>query len=105
MLRGLTRSGVPVTGAQFIDILKQRSPRVLNNASGDMLARLRSPRSHQALAGVRGRLPSKEGAVLDSAEWFAWHRSQIPVLHLRYEQVTHRLSPRSRDRGPIEATN
>ena len=25
MLRGLTRSGVPVTGAQFIDILKQRS--------------------------------------------------------------------------------
>jgi hypothetical protein len=39
MLRGLTGSGVAVTGAQFIDNLKQRLPCILNYASGDMLAR------------------------------------------------------------------
>lgn len=43
MLRGLTGSGVPVIGTRFIDIIKQRLPSILNNASGDMLARLRSP--------------------------------------------------------------
>jgi len=43
MLRGLTGSGVPVTGARFIDIIKQRSLCVSRNASGGMFARLRSP--------------------------------------------------------------
>ena len=43
MLRCVTGSGVPVIGMQFIVTLKQQSPCILKNASGDMLARLRSP--------------------------------------------------------------
>ena len=60
MLRGLTGSGVPVTGAQFIDIIKQRLPCVLNNASGDMLARLWNPARIKHWRGFAGACHQKK---------------------------------------------
>ena len=63
MLRGLTGSGVPVSGAQFIDIIKQRSPCILNNASGDMLAGLRSPARVKHWRAFAGRCHQKRGLI------------------------------------------
>ncbi len=60
MLRGLTRSGVPVTGARFIDILKQRLSCILNDARGDMLARLRSPARVKHWRAFAGRCHQKK---------------------------------------------
>ncbi len=61
MLRGLTRSGVPVTGARFIDILKQRLPCILIDARGDMLARLRSPARVKHWRAFAGGYHQKKG--------------------------------------------
>ncbi len=61
MLRGLTGSGVAVTGAQFIDNLKQRLPCILNYASGDMLARLGSPARIKRRWAFAGGCHQKKG--------------------------------------------
>ena len=61
MLRGLTRSGVPVTGARFIDILKQQLPCILIDARGDMLARLRSPARVKQWRAFAGGCHQKNG--------------------------------------------
>ena len=54
MLRGVSQSSVPATGTWVFDILKQQSPCVLEDASGDMFARDNSRARHQVLAGIRG---------------------------------------------------
>ena len=104
MLRGLTRSGVPVTGAQFIDITQT----TIAVHMWTMRAVTCSPRSEAPLASSTGG-HSQTGAIKRNGPFptvpngSAWHRSRTPALHLRHEQVTYRLSPQSNDRGPIEA--
>ena len=69
-----------------------------------MLAQLRSPARIKHWRAFPGGCHQKKVLFRTLADWLAWHRSQTPVLHLRYEQVTHRHSPRLHDRGPIEAS-
>ena len=103
MLRGLTGSGVPVIGTRFIDIIKQRLPSILNNASGDMLAPLGSParvKHWRAFAGgchqkkvLFRTLPNSSGGTARRPPSCTFVMNRLPIG----------ASPRSHDRGPIEA--
>lgn len=99
----MSSSSVPVTGERVFEILESESPRVLKDASGDLIPLHAVRARKQGLADSRGRLRSKESAHSDLAELFARNRSQSSALPLRHETFTERHYPRSRERGPVEA--
>ena len=103
MLRGVTGRSVSVTEALIFDILKSDLLRVVKDASGGMLPADGVLARDQVSAGIGSRFSARESSDSDSDGHHHTHHSQPRTLHARHEQVRQRLSPRSSDRGPIEA--
>jgi hypothetical protein len=103
MLRGVIGSSVPVTGTWIFDILKQKSLRVVKDASGDMLPADGMLARDQAPVGFGGSFSVRESVESGFAAHHYTHDSQSDILRAHKEQVRHKHSPRSPDRGPIEA--
>jgi hypothetical protein len=103
MLRGLTGSSVLVTGTQFIDILKSQSLRVAKAASGDLIVACGAFAREQVLACVGGYVASRESVDSGSGTRQNAHGSRLGMLRTDNEQFREGASPRSSDRGPIEA--
>ena len=103
MLRGVTNSSVPVTGTRFIDILKPQSLCVVKDASGDITPADDVFARDQGSAGIGGSFSAPEVVDAGSVARQHAHGSLRRILRVRHEQVRQSDSPRSPDRGPIEA--